>query len=127
MQCNATPAQHWRAMDAHSKDQLLRSCGIPDLERRTMRRLWRYRSWLEVTNQFQENTVGVDCMDDTPGIGVSTRATRCDLREKRHILSFKNRHSPLNVGHREGKAIDALVINWRRIGGLRIKRRYPLE
>ena len=114
-------------MNAHSKDQLLRSSGIPDLERRAVRGLRRHRSWYEVTNQLQKNTVRVNRMHDTPGIGISTRATRCDLREKRHILRFKNRYGSLDIGHREGKAIDALMIDRRWIGGLRIKRRYPLE
>ena len=127
MQCNATLAQHWRAMHSYKNHELVRRSGIPDLERRAVRRLRGHGSWHKVTNQLQKDTVRVNRMDDTPGIGISTRATRSDLREKRHVLRFKYRYSPLDIGHREGQAVDALVIDWRWIGGLRIKRRHPLQ
>ena len=100
---------------------------IANLQWRAMCGLGRYGSWREVTDQLQKDTIGVERMDNAPGIGISTRAARCDLREKGHILRFENGHRALDVRYRKSEAIDALVIDRRRISGLRVEGRYPLK
>ena len=66
-------------MNSDSKDQLLRRCGIPYLEWRAMFGLGRHGSWREIADQLQKNTVGVNRVNNAPGIGICARAARCDL------------------------------------------------
>ena len=67
-----------------------------------MLRLWRDRPWREITHEFEEYAVRVDGVNDPTCVCISTRATRCHLREERHTLRLKYFHGPLNIGHGEG-------------------------
>ena len=66
--------------------------------------LWlrRDRPWFEIAYEFKEYAVRIDGMNDPTGVRISTRATRCHLREERHTLRLKYFHGPLNIGHGEG-------------------------
>ncbi len=67
-----------------------------------MLRLWRDRPRLEIAYEFEEYAVGVDGMNDSSCVCISTRATRCHLREKWHTLRLEYSHGSLNIGHGEG-------------------------
>ena len=67
-----------------------------------MLRLWRDRPRLEIAYEFEEYAIGVDGMNDPTRVCISTRATRCHLREERHTLRLKYFHGPLHIGHGEG-------------------------
>ena len=66
-----------------------------------MLRLWRDRSRLEIAHEFEKYAVRIDGMNDPTCVCISTRTTRCHLREKRHTLRLKYFHGPLNIGHGE--------------------------
>ena len=67
-----------------------------------MLRLRRDRPRLEIAHEFEEYAVRVDGMNDPTCVCISTRATRCHLREEWHTLRLEYSHGSLNVGHGEG-------------------------
>ncbi len=66
-------------------------------------------------------------MNNATRVRISTRATGCNFRQKWHILSLENRDRSLYIGHCQCEAVNALMIDRRRIRGFRVERLQPLK